>query len=336
MNRNNGSGKLMLRENLGRRNKLIRSKIMTDLPTIKLPEDFNYIAAFLTFACTLRCDYCINHHGGDLKKGRWIPGEDWVRGLNRLRANTSLPITLQGGEPTVHKHFYQIVQGINPNMPLDLLTNLEVPTDTFMQYIPKERFKRNSPYASIRVSYHYKQSSRSQLLQKVKILNDNGYSIGIWIVDHPETRQHTDETVRMAKDMNIDIRLKEFLGPYKGKVYGSFAYPEAVDSHYLSKCECKTSELLIGPEGNIYRCHSDLYAARLPIGNLLDPDFSEKQLGQWASCAVYGQCNSCDIKVKYDRFQIHGHSSVKIRDISKPYTPNKKYVANVTNTYGKQ
>ncbi len=306
-----------------------------ELKTIELPQRFNYIAAFLSFACMLRCSYCINHHGGDLVKKRWMSGEDWIRGLNRLSARADLPVTLQGGEPTVHKHFYQIVKGIKPEHPIDLLTNLELDPDEFMRQIPPERIKRDSPYASIRVSYHKGQQDPIVLLKRVKYLKDHGYSVGIWVVDHPEYMPHTREVQRMALDMGIDFRLKEFLGPYNGKNYGTMRYPDAVNAEQLRSADCRTSEFLIDPGGSIFRCHSDLYANRFAIGHLLDED-TPKLLGQWAPCAVYGKCNSCDIKVKNNRFQEFGHSSVEVRNVGEAYADNKEYVQEVVNTYGKQ
>ena len=305
------------------------------LKPIYLSEDFNYIAVFLSFACMLRCTYCINHHGGDLVKKRWMSGEDWVRGLNRIVPRADLPITVQGGEPTVHKHFYELINGIDKRHPIDLLTNLEIDPDEFMRRIPPERMKRPSPYASIRVSYHKGQHDPIVLLKRVRYLLDHGYSLGVWVVDHPEYHEHTMEIGKIAKDMGIDFRLKEFLGPHNGRNYGTMRYPDAVNAQELRHCECKTSEFLIDPAGSIFRCHSDLYANRFPIGHILDGE-PPKLLGQWAPCPVYGKCNSCDIKVKFNRFQEHGHSSVEIRGISEPYAPNQEYVNEVVNTYGKQ
>ena len=306
-----------------------------DLKPIALPERFNYIAVFLSFACTLRCGYCINHHGGDLVKKRWMSGEDWIRGLNRITGGADIPLTLQGGEPTVHKHFYQIVEGLKVERPIDLLTNLELDPDEFMRRIPPERMKRDSPYASIRVSFHRGQQEEDPLLKRVKYLQDHGYSIGIWVVDHPEYMDLTREVQKKAQDMGIDFRLKEFLGPYGGTNYGTMRYPEAVNATQVRDCECRTSELLIDPAGYIFRCHSDLYAGRLPVGNILDPE-PPTSLGKWLPCAVYGKCNSCDIKVKNNRFQQYGHSSVEVRSIGEPYAENKEYVEEVVNTYGKQ
>lgn len=307
----------------------------TQLPNIELPESINYIAAFLTFSCQLRCSYCINHHGGDLVKGRWMNGEDWIKGLNRIKPRPDLPITIQGGEPTVHKHFYKIAREINPAIPLDLLTNLEVDAAVFHKEVSPTRFKREAPYASIRVSYHHGQSNFQAAMAKVLYLKNLGYSIGIWEVDNPEYHGEVIVRQQQAHSLGIDYRLKEFLGPHKGEVHGTMRYEEAVNSHWLRSCMCRTSELIIAPDGHVFRCHSDLYASRGPIGHMLDPNFGTAQLNQWAPCAVYGACNACDIKIKTDRRQTYGHSSVEIKEVSKPYAKNPNHVSTVVNTYGK-
>lgn len=309
---------------------------MSDLKPFVLADNINYVAAFLTFSCQLRCTYCINHHGGNLVKARRMSGEDWIRGLNRIVTRPDLPITLQGGEPTVHKDFYKIVNGILPTIPLDLLTNLETDETQFMHNVPPSRFKRHSPYASIRVSYHHGQSTFDKLTDKVKRMGERGYSIGIWEVDHPDYHGQVIYRQQQAHSLGIDYRLKEFLGPHNGDNYGTFKYPGAVNDYFLRKCNCRTSEFLIAPDGHIHRCHSDLYAGRMPVGHILDADPDAWGIGTWKPCAVYGKCNSCDIKVKTNRFQEYGHSSVEIKDISNPYSRNTEHVSTVVNTYGKQ
>lgn len=263
-----------------------------------------------------------------------MTGADWVAGLNRLVLPNDLPITLQGGEPTVHKDFYEIVAGIKPELNIDLLTNLEFDVVKFADRIPSERMRRNSPYASIRVSYHRGQSNFEEQLEKVVYLAKRGYYIGVWAVDHPEYHLETLEAQRVAWSHGVDFRLKEFLGPWGGVEHGTMRYDNAVNAHSLSYCECRTSELLLSPSGNIHRCHSDLYANRIPIGHI--HDVQVPLLGKDLPCAVLGKCNSCDIKVKTNRFQEGGHSSVQIRNISAPYAPNTEHVKEVVNTYGKQ
>lgn len=301
---------------------------------IKLPENFNYIAVFLTFSCQLRCKYCINHHGGDLVKGRKLTPKEWINGLNRIEAR-DIPITIQGGEPTTYKGFYEVINGIKRETSIDLLTNLEVDIKRFTESISPERFNRKAPYASIRVSYHHGQSDFIDLCYKVCTLRNLGYNIGVFEVDHPDYHEDVVKRKGQALGMGIDWRIKEFLGPWRGENHGTFRYENAVNNPILSNCLCRTSELLIDPAGYIFRCHSDLYSNRYNIGNILDFDSTSKRLGMWDTCNVYGKCNSCDIKVKNNRFQQFGHSSVEVINIEKTDNKNDTYQREVINTYGK-
>lgn len=307
---------------------------MTKLAPLVLPSGTNYIACFLTFACQLRCPYCINHHGGNLVKKRRMTGNDWITAINRIEGAWDVPVTLQGGEPTVHRDFFQILGGIREERAIDILTNLEIDPERFIREIKPERLRRDSPYASIRVSYHHGQADFQGLCSRVKLLQDAGFHIGIWEVDHPE--HHTDVLRRRdrAQSVGIDYRLKEFLGPWKGTNYGTIRYPHSVNSRNLRWCQCRTSELLVAPDGHVFRCHSDLYANRGPIGHILDGEM-DSDLAAWRPCGVYGKCNSCDVKVTTNRFQEGGHTSVDIMRIGKPYAPNDEYVEEVVNTYGK-
>ena len=41
---------------------------------------------------------------------------------------------------------------------------------------------------------------------------------------------------------------------------------------------CRSKELLMSPEGHVYRCHRDLYAQENPTGNILDSEFEIKDI----------------------------------------------------------
>ena len=69
--------------------------------------------------------------------------------------------------------------------------------------------------------------------------------------------------------------------------------------------------LIIGPDGHVFRCHADLYEGREAIGHLLDKEVPLP--GEFRECGFFGFCNPCDIKVKTNRFQEFGHTSVEIR-----------------------
>ncbi|MFH1245008.1 MAG: radical SAM protein, partial [Candidatus Omnitrophota bacterium] len=88
---------------------------------IQIPLSYNYIGVFLTFDCNLRCSYCINHFNKNLKRRERISGEEWVRYLNRIKSRPDLPVTLQGGEPTLHPGLIHIINNIKPELNIDLL-----------------------------------------------------------------------------------------------------------------------------------------------------------------------------------------------------------------------
>src|SRR3989338_1751000 len=280
---------------------------------ISIPKTYNYIAAFLTLACNYRCSYCINYFENGKFAKLAITGKDWVKGLNRIASRNDLPVTLQGGEPSIHKDFIYILNNIEPTLNIDILTNIQFDVDKFIKEIDPKRLKRDAPYASIRVSYHPQVMDMDETFSKVLKMQEAGFSIGIWGVVHPTQKDTIIEAMERARKIGIDFRTKEFLGDYSGELYGTYRYEGACDKKFRKQCLCRTTELIIGPSGAVYRCHSDLYEGRQPIGSILDADFELKDI--FRPCSWFGHCNPCDIKVKTNRFQQFGHTSVEIKDI---------------------
>lgn len=277
---------------------------------IRIPENYNYVAAFLTLACNLRCSFCINRfENGNFKKGH-LSGTEWVTGLNRIISRDDLPITLQGGEPSLHPDFIYILNNIRPELNIDVLTNLQFDIDRFMGNVDPGRIKRKSPYASIRVSYHPETMELRPLVDKVLKLQSAGYSIGIWGVMHPKQEQEILRAQKYCESLGIDFRTKEFLGEYNERMYGTYKFSGSCEKKFKKTVMCRTTELIVGPTGGVYRCHSDLYEGRPTIGNILDPEFEIDD--RFRPCDVFGHCNPCDVKVKTNRFQIFGHTSVEI------------------------
>ncbi len=287
---------------------------MKSLKEIVLPDSYNYIACFLTLKCNIGCEYCINTFSGSRVSGRAdIDGEKWEKGLNRIITRRGLPVTIQGGEPGLHPDFIKIINGIKESIEIDILTNLSFDVESFIKYVDPARLRRQAPYPSIRVSYHPDYMELDEVIDKTLRMLESGFSIGVFGILHPEFREKVMAAREKCLKLGIDFRTKEFLGTYNGKLYGSYLYPDAVGSGKRKKCLCRSTELIIGPECGVYRCHHDLYKGFPPVGNLLDPDFEAQYV--FRECGEYGDCNPCDIKIKTNRFQEYGHTSVEIRPV---------------------
>ncbi len=285
-----------------------------NLKRILFPESYNYIACFLTFRCNIHCEYCINLLTPEKRRAqRELSGREWVRAINRISHVRNVPITLQGGEPSLHPDFFWIINHVNPRQPIDILTNLSFNVEKFISSVEPSRLKRKAPYASIRVTYHPTDMDLDELILKVLRMKRAGFSIGVYGILHPRFKRKTLSAQIRCRNLGIDFRTKEFLGEYGGKTFGAFLYPDAVNNPKKKACLCRTTELILGPNGDVFRCHHDLYEGQSPLGNLLDKDFEIKD--EYRKCVHYGSCNPCDIKVKTNRFQNFGHVSVKIKDV---------------------
>ncbi len=278
---------------------------------IIMPEGYNYIGVFLTFACDLKCSYCINYFEQDIIKRKDISGRDWVEGLNRIISRDDLPVTLQGGEPSLYPDFIYIINNLKTDLKIDILTNLQFDVEEFISKVNPERVKRESPYASIRVSYHPEQMDLDQIIKKTLKMLEADFSIGIWALMHPKYEKIILGAQKRCQKLGIDFRIKDFLGKYNGRLYGKYKYTGACDKKFTKKVKCRTTELLIDSEGKIFQCHYDLYAGINPIGHILDSHFQIEE--RFRDCSNFGHCNPCDIKVKTNRFQQYGHTSVEIK-----------------------
>jgi hypothetical protein len=300
---------------------------MRPLAPIAARADHNYVAFFLTLGCGLRCPYCINLH--EMGAGAARPsvphmGPDaWVRAADRMRLRPDLPITLQGGEPTSYHGFYRIVAEADPVLKMDLLTNMQFDVEEFVARVPVERFTRDAPYAPIRVTYHPGQNELPDLVRKTHRLSDAGFRVGLYGILHPEPElaRPVREAQALCAREGLDFRFKEFLGTWRGRLHGTYRYAGAVSGGEALTCECRTSEWLVSPTGHVHRCHTDLYDSLNPLGHILDLDLSADLLDPFRPCSIYGHCNPCDTKVKTDRFQRWGHTSVTIRHGRAPQGP---------------
>ncbi|MFH1326499.1 MAG: radical SAM protein [archaeon] len=294
-----------------------------DLPPIILGNDVMAISTFLTFRCNLNCSYCLNKFNPSFSRlnSNELTGEEWVKGLNRFVSRPGVPITFTGGEPGLHKDFIHIINNLKSDTEIDILTNLkwgEQKISKFISEINPNRIKRDVPYPSIRVSYHPEQmGDGSELVASAKKLQDAGFSIGIFSVLYPSPDPLAAIIQMQFKCANQGIlfRLKDFTGKYGGETYGNFStYPDACFQEKTKKVLCKTPEIYIGPNGDVYRCHRDLYVKEFALGNILDPNFNF--VPQFMLCNNYGKCEPCDVKDKTSTDQKSIRTVAEIKKIT--------------------
>lgn len=287
-----------------------------NLKKIVIPEDYDYVGVYLTQACHLKCSYCITHHHGASYRQlgfNLLSPQDWVTAINRLVLPKDTPISFQGGEPFLYKGIDFILE--NSIHKIDIMTAFppNITRDFFLKLKTLDWNKRNAPYPTIRVSYHPEQHDYKELIEQIAAVQDL-VSIGLYYIGDPITTEEESIKIKLyAKKYGVELRLKEFLGEYQGKSYGHFLYRGSVDGkRHGVTVFCKNTVVPIAPDGTIYRCHSDLYFQRkeLALGNVLDEEFIFSK--EHIKCSNYGLCSECDVKVKTNRYQKFGYTSVHI------------------------
>lgn len=274
---------------------------------ILVPERYNYIGVYLTLRCNLRCSYCLN---GKINKERYeLTPELWIESLNRLKINNKkLPITLEGGEPSLHTGFYEIIKKVNH--PIDILSNLNFNPIEFIEKVNITKLNGGQlAYKPIRISYH--DQDMDELIDKIVMLQDFGFNIGLFSINIPEKTENNMIMAEKCRRKQIYFFVKDFLGFRDGRLFGNYKYPEAVKREIRKVVQCRIKELLIAPNGDIFRCHRDLYMGENCIGNILDGNFEIED--KFRTCKEYGHCHFCDIKLKTNRFLKMGSCSVEIK-----------------------
>ncbi len=284
---------------------------------VNLPDSYDYVGVYVTNRCHLRCDYCITSQRGSgfsHRETELLTAKQWIEGLNRLVLPPDMPITLQGGEPFLYDGIWEVLEGVTHKM--DILTALPpfLNAEHFRRLKTLEWNRRTAPYPTIRVSWHKGQHDCAELVERIAEMQ-SVVSIGLYCLEHPAlTEEELLSVEELGRRFGVEVRRKEFLGDYRGSSYGSLKYRDACGGVRRGvSVQCRNTVVPIAPNGDIFRCHSDLYFGRvaLKIGNLLDEGLRIEEGYRW--CENYGTCSECDVKIKTNRYQVHGYTSVDIR-----------------------
>jgi len=261
---------------------------------ITLPKTYSYAECYLTLRCNFGCPYCINEHTGVKRKRKELTAREWIMAINNVDFG-SIPLTLGGGEPTIHGGFYEIVNNIKVR--IDLLSNGSFNTTEFLRKLSPTRFtvSEDPSYKSIRLSFHVNNTVPGAIVEKAKMLQAEGYSVGIFGLNHPENLKANIVMTEYCRSAGVFFFIRDFLGFYEDRLFGHYKYPSGLNGN-RKHCQCKIQELLVGPDGNVFRCHRDLYDDTGEVGSLLNIAYEIKD--EFRPCDNFGLCNNCDLKQK--------------------------------------
>lgn len=200
---------------LEKMNLLINDNNKSDNEIIMPKAKLRYAWLELTEACNLRCVHCYGQFGlPKINIKERLTLDDWKNVIDNLIVNNCKEIQLIGGEPMVHKNFYQILQYAHKSgmERIDVFTNATLIDDTSIKI-----FKNTN--ASIRVSVyghnsevHDRITKRKGSFEKtkkaLKLLKENDIETKIAVVI-------------MKENENYILQIKNFINEI-GHIYNGY------------------------------------------------------------------------------------------------------------------
>ena len=232
------------------------------------------ILAHLTLRCNLRCSYCSAERADGFKgdqryEYKELSGHEWVESLNRSNRD----IILTGGEPTLHKDIWYIVNNLKNQAVLT--TNLIFSTTSFLNNMSKP--------IRICASYHPSGGPAEKYIRKIRRLKKYGYWDGwatIHIVDSPESRQAIDGFRKAGIEITIDSNIVN---------------TNPCSSGITKTVKCTRSRIMIAPDGTRYPCTSKMLRQVDGRENITRMKLKELKIIS-PMCKDYGLCAHCDFR----------------------------------------
>lgn len=164
----------------------------------------------ITFNCNYRCSYCPvpkieDEPAFTLKQLEGI----WER-LFRLYGVSH--VRLSGGEPSVYRDFYGLVDLLSQTNVVDITTNLSFDVKAFAR-----RFKNES--ISISASFHPEYNEIEDFVQRLRILRDHGLCVTFTFVTYPAFMGEVDRFREAVEGNGIYFKCIPFHGDYEGRRY---------------------------------------------------------------------------------------------------------------------
>lgn len=257
------------------------------LPQIKIGGDINCIAAYLT-------DYNDPTNGPSEPGGRFpvsktqfMTAAQWTSALNRLDPANDTPVRLINGGPALHPEFHDIIEGLNNSLQLIFATSLKFDTAEFI--------KQTQPGRSIKVHAGYAPETlkADEAISRSTKLKDAGFDITVIMGVRPDIALFEPEIRHKCESAGIDFIARDMPDPGASGQGGKLKWDDCCGAAHAKNVLCRTTGILIAPDGNVYRCHSNLYNRADPVVHILSPFFPATK--KFLPCGRYGGCDPADV-----------------------------------------
>ena len=259
---------------------------------------FNSMQIFITMRCSGNCPYCIQQ---GIKRSSYqeVEVDKWIGFVSNQPKDSK--VGLIGGEPMIYKGIDKLIEACHDKVVFTVTTNLKAPIykdfGKFLEWARNYRVRWNLSFhpSVVSVNYFIEAATNMRLA-------------GLWVdqvaaVHSEEIEQYMPALCRANIGFHVQVPTliddDGILHPTKEEFDKFGAGETLIRNHalYEKYCGgkknitgiCHTGKLLIAPNGDVYRCHRDIYKAENPIGNVFGSDLVPNLV-----CPNVGECNPCD------------------------------------------
>jgi len=247
----------------------------------------DFLRIFPIHHCNYSCNYCTVYNQLNTplkwKEFELMPGEEWIRALNRIGYLYKWVI-VSGGEPTLHPDFVQIFNEYT-------LDNAVIYSNCSGKAVDK--FLKLERPVMIYASFHVKEERKHSKApfqdwsNRVSALRELGHNI--------QTPHVPDDGDPDIEDLPEDILKTQIEGgtdTSDGTFFSPYADSTRVFATELKTVMCATDQFVVAQDGTIWNCQAKMWSKRgKPMGHIRD--IKPKLIPKEILCHEFGACHTC-------------------------------------------
>lgn len=242
---------------------------------------------FITLRCNFKCQYCITRFSPDFDfTFSELPGKKWIDFIN-LQENVK-DVIFNGGEPTIHPHFSNIINSLSPLRLIAIGTNYsDLATKSLLNITPRDDLILDGSFHPHFISHH-------DISQNILKLKDSGFKVRVHVLSYPGFKTPLPSFIHDFQLHGIEASVQKYEGFYQGTFYYDPKKLPYCNLETKSRCLCSKSIYTpIAPNGDIFFCHYLMYSnnPQGKLGNITGP-LTESPTS--LDCPYLGHCNPCD------------------------------------------